>query len=51
MIVMEGSFIGVRFALLRLVLTVLCVLAAGYLVELMIPADELAKMASSAEQS
>lgn len=51
MIVMEGSFIGVRFALLRLALTVPCVLAVGYLMEYMIPADQLSEMTSSAEQS
>lgn len=39
MIFMETSFIGLRFALLRLLFTVPCVLAAGYLMELMTPAD------------
>lgn len=39
MIIMESSFIGLRFALLRLVFTVPCVLAAGYLMEMILPAD------------
>ncbi len=41
MIVMESSFIGVRFALLRLLFTIPCVLAVGYLMERMISADSL----------
>ena len=37
MIVMESGFIGVRFALLRLVFTVPGVLCVGYLMERMVP--------------
>jgi uncharacterized membrane protein YraQ (UPF0718 family) len=44
MIIMESSFIGLRFALLRLAFTVPCVLAAGYLMEMMIPADTIPEM-------
>ena len=39
MIIMESSFIGLRFALLRLMFTVPCVLAAGYLIEAILPVD------------
>ena len=37
MIIMESSFIGLRFALLRLVFTIPCVLAAGYIIESILP--------------
>ncbi|GFO56109.1 permease [Geomonas sp. Red276] len=39
MLLMEGSFIGLRFALLRLAFTVPCVLGAGYLMEMIMPED------------
>lgn len=39
MLVMESTFVGLRFALLRLVCTVPCVLAAGYLMEAIMPAE------------
>lgn len=48
MIVMESSFIGLRFALLRLAFTVPCVLAAGHLMERLIPADAAAETAGKA---
>ena len=41
MIMMESSFIGLRFALLRLAFTVPCILLAGYLMERIIPEDSL----------
>lgn len=41
MIIIESSFIGLRFALLRLAFTVPCVLAIGYLMEMFIPARAL----------
>lgn len=41
MIMMESSFIGLRFALLRLLFTIPCILLAGYLMERMIPLDSL----------
>lgn len=41
MIMMESSFIGLRFALLRLLFTVPCILLAGYLMERIIPLDSL----------
>jgi len=41
MIMMESSFIGLRFALLRLLFTVPCILLAGYLMERVIPLDSL----------
>lgn len=41
MIIMESSFIGLRFALLRLAFTVPCVLVIGHLMERLIPALEL----------
>lgn len=40
MILMESSFIGLRFALLRLAFTIPCVLAAGYLMERLLPEEE-----------
>ena len=45
MIIMESSFISLRFALLRLAFTVPCVLAAGYLLEMILPARALSKTA------
>lgn len=41
MIMMESSFISVRFALLRLLFTVPCILFAGYLMERLIPQERL----------
>lgn len=41
MIIIESSFIGLRFALLRLAFTVPCVLAIGYLMEKFMPARAL----------
>jgi uncharacterized membrane protein YraQ (UPF0718 family) len=37
MIMMEASFVGLRFALLRLALTVPCILATGWLMERLLP--------------
>lgn len=45
MLLMESSFIGPRFALVRLLLTVPGVIAAGFLMERMLPADALVKKA------
>lgn len=41
MIMLESSFISLRFALLRLLFTVPCIMAAGYLMERMLPPDPL----------
>jgi len=41
MLLMESNFIGIRFALLRLALTVPGVLGAGFLMERMVPATAL----------
>jgi uncharacterized membrane protein YraQ (UPF0718 family) len=38
MILMESSFVGLRFALLRLAFTVPCILATGWLMERLLPA-------------
>ena len=43
MIMMESSFISLRFALLRLLFTIPCILAAGYLMERLLPADVLSQ--------
>lgn len=51
MIVMEGSFIGLRFALLRLTFTIPCVLAVGYLMEAMMPVESVPEVLASTEQS
>jgi uncharacterized membrane protein YraQ (UPF0718 family) len=39
MIMMESSFVGLRFALLRLALTIPCILATGWLMERLLPAE------------
>ena len=49
MIMMESSFIGLRFALLRLVFTVPCIVAAGYLMERVIPHDSLPNSHAAAD--
>jgi uncharacterized membrane protein YraQ (UPF0718 family) len=41
MIMMESSFISLRFALLRLAFTIPCIIAAGYLMERIIPPDSM----------
>ena len=41
MLLIESNFLGVRFALLRLALTIPCVLAIGYLLERLLPAGTL----------
>lgn len=41
MIIIESSFIGLRFALLRLLFTVPCILFIGYLMEKIIPVRRL----------
>ncbi len=41
MIMMESSFVGLRFALLRLVFTIPCILFAGYLMERIVPQESL----------
>ena len=48
MIIIESSFIGLRFALLRLVFTVPCVLAAGYLIETIMSVDDVLETAEQA---
>ena len=48
MIIIESSFIGLRFALLRLMFTVPCVLAAGYLIEAIMPVDVVLETAEQA---
>lgn len=48
MILMESSFIGLRFALLRLLFTVPCILASGYLMERIVPEEAPATEASCA---
>ncbi|MGD0843778.1 MAG: hypothetical protein ABSA06_05330 [Geobacteraceae bacterium] len=40
MIMMESSFIGIRFALLRLALTIPGVLGVGFLMERIVPPDK-----------
>lgn len=39
MLLMESSFISLRFALLRLVLTIPCILFSGYLMERLLPQE------------
>lgn len=46
MIMMESSFIGLRFALLRLVFTIPCILLAGYLMERIVPLSSLPEPAT-----
>lgn len=41
MIMMEAGFINLRFALLRLVFTIPCIVATGYLMERFIPVQSL----------
>ncbi len=41
MIMLESSFIGLRFALLRLLFTIPCILVAGYLMERIVPLASL----------
>jgi len=48
MILMESSFIGLRFALLRLAFTVPCILLAGYLMERFVPRESMANEQSCA---
>lgn len=43
MILMESSFISLRFALLRLLFTVPCILACAYLMERLLPEEEWAE--------
>ncbi len=50
MILMESSFIGVRFALMRLAFTVPGVLGVGFLMERMVPADAVPCNPSPGEQ-
>lgn len=45
-LLIESSFLGLRFALLRLALTVPCVLAVGYLIEKLLPAGIVPETAS-----
>jgi uncharacterized membrane protein YraQ (UPF0718 family) len=45
MIMMESSFIGLRFALLRLLFTVPCILLAGHLMERLLPPGSLPEQA------
>lgn len=46
MLLIESNFLGLRFALLRLALTVPCVLAVGYLIEKLLPAGIVPETAS-----
>jgi uncharacterized membrane protein YraQ (UPF0718 family) len=41
MVMMESSFISLRFALLRLAFTIPCIMATGYLMERMVPVESL----------
>ncbi len=41
MIMMESSFVGLRFALLRLAFTIPCILVAGYVMERVMPQENL----------
>ena len=49
MILMESSFLGLRFALLRLLFTVPCILLSGYLMERIIPQESLSVEACGTE--
>ncbi|WP_328760909.1 permease [Geomonas azotofigens] len=49
MILMESSFISLRFALLRLALTVPCILVCGYLMERLLPEQELGEEPTPAD--
>lgn len=51
MIMMESSFIGLRFALLRLLFTIPCILLAGYLMERVIPLESLPDNTASAART
>lgn len=46
MLIIESNFLGVRFALMRLALTVPCVLAVGYLIERLLPAGTFPAIAN-----
>lgn len=46
MIMMESSFIGLRFVLLRLVFTIPCILLAGNLMERIVPLESLPEPAT-----
>lgn len=47
MLIMETSFLGLRFALWRLGLTIPCVLAMGWLMNRLLPGDEAGWLASA----
>ena len=49
MILMESSFIGLRFALLRLLFTVPCILLSGYLMERLLPKEAMVAQTSAAD--
>lgn len=49
MILMESSFIGLRFALLRLLFTVPCILFCGYLMERLLPRESMAAQTTAAD--
>lgn len=50
MLIIESNFLGVRFALTRLALTVPCVLAIGYLIEMILPAGSVPETASQGQE-
>ena len=50
MLIIESSFLGLRFALLRLALTVPCVLAVGYLIERILPAGTVTETANQVQE-
>lgn len=50
MIMMEASFVGLRFALLRLAFTVPCILATGWLMERLLQAQPAASASRSGAQ-
>lgn len=49
MILLESNFMGLRFAMLRLVLTVPAVISAGYVMELLVPASTLSGSLAAAD--
>lgn len=49
MILVESSFIGLRFAFLRLLFTVPCILLSGYLMERLLPNEGLAAQTPAAD--
>lgn len=50
MLIIESSFLGMRFALLRLAFTVPCVLAVGYLIERILSAGTVPETAGQGQE-